>query len=128
MKWAIGENIDKAEQPNFQNSDEYEVHWLQIENVYAHACGPCIISFSDPTPREERNIKRIEEHIHTDGWLDPAEIRRVKEGCIKFEGRHRLVVAHKMGETHAPFSIRKEHIEQLRTLLNEKNKNGKTNR
>ena len=128
MKWAIGENKNKAENPNLQNSDEYEIHWLHIENVYAHACEPCIINFTNPTPRQERKTKRIEEYIHTGGWLDPSEIRKVKEGCIKFEGRHRLVVAHKMGETHAPFSIRKEHIEQLRLLLNEKNNNGKANR
>ena len=128
MKWAIGENIDKAENPDLQNSDEYEIHWLQIKNVYAHACEAWIINFSDPTPKQERKTNRVEEYIQNGGWLDPSEIRKVKEGCIRFEGRHRLVAAHKMGETHAPFSIRKEHIKQLRTLLNEKNKNGKANR
>lgn len=128
MKWAIEENINKAENPNFQNSDEYEVHWLRIEHVYAHACQGCAISLSNCTPRQKRNVERIEEHIQAGGWLDPSEIRKIKEGRIRFEGRHRLVVAQKMGETYAPFSIRKEHIEQLRTLLNENNNNGKTDR
>jgi len=129
LKWAIGENIDKAEGPDLQNSDEYEVHWLRIENVYAHACAGWAIDLSNCTPRQERNVERIEEHIQAGGWLDPSEVRRItEEGCIRFEGRHRLVVALKMGDTYAPFSIRKEHIEQLRTLLNEKNNNGKTNR
>lgn len=128
MKWAIGENKDKAEQPNLQNPNGYEVHWLRIESVYSCACKTRAISFTNLTPRQERNIKKIGEHVRTGGWLDPSEIRKIEEGCIRLEGRHRLVAAHKMGETHAPFSIRKEHIEQLRTLLSEKNNNGKANR
>ena len=120
MKWAIGENIDKAENPDLQNTNEYEVHWLRIENVYAHACEGWAIDLSNCTPRQGRNIEEIEEHIRAGGWLDPSEVRRItEEGCIRFEGRHRLVVALKMGETHAPFTVPKKYVGPLKDLTRE---------
>ena len=120
MKWAIGENIDKAERPDLQNSNEYEVHWLRTKDVCENTCERRRINPHSLTPRQERNIAAIEKHVQSGGWLDPSEIRKIEEGCIKFEGRHRLVVAHRLGQTYTPFTVPKKYVEMLNDLIREK--------
>jgi hypothetical protein len=120
LRWAIGEHISNAEQPELQNPAQYSILWLDIRRAFALSCKGRGIDLDSPTYRHERRAKQVQEHVDSGGWLDPTELRKIgPTGCLKFEGRHRLLIAHRCGETHAPFSVPKEIIADLSLLFPE---------
>lgn len=73
--------------------------WLDIENVLSRMC-----------PRKNRiyedKVAGCVAHFEGGGEMSPSEIESIKDGVIIVEGRHRLVAALQLGETHAPFTTR----------------------
>jgi len=122
LKWAIGENSNKAEDSELLDLIKREIVWFDILDFYKHTCIPWKIDPDNLTYRHERKIDRVRKHIYEDGWLDPSDVRRMHDDGIniRVEGRHRLIAAYQLGEKYAPFSVPKELVDKLKAMVKTK--------
>ena len=124
LNWAAGKNSHKAEDPKILDSSARKIIWFDIIEFLNFAQKPWTIDPDNLTYRNKDRIKAAKEHFENGGWMDPTDVRgkitdlyeRATEDDkrIVVEGRHRLVAALQLGETHAPFSVPLELVDNLK--------------
>lgn len=106
LNWAVGEHSDKALEPRLQDPLTRKIVWLDIEQLLAYM-------------RQRRGFvvnhaHLVKEHWESGGWVDPSDIRGYSQkGDLLVEGKNRLIAALELGETHSPFSVPLEILDDF---------------
>ena len=121
LNWALDK--EHAEKPHLLDR---EIVWFDILDFLNYIEKPWTIDPDNLTYRNEKKIKKAKEHFSNDGWMDPVDIRgkvcdvwpqHAPDDRLMIENRHRLVAAHQLGETHAPFSVPDNLVEELKSAI-----------
>lgn len=133
--WAVDKHADKATLPH-QNRikngtyDNYELMWLNIEDVFSNAHPSFALDVNDPVGGKNSikgRVQRAKDHWESGGYMDPSELGyndsngAINRGTIDFtDGRHRMVAAYHRGEEYAPALVPKEDVAQIKSLVRTK--------
>jgi len=110
LNWAIGEHSDKAQDLALLDSSTRKIMWLDIKKIL-----DLINSRGGPVLTR---VPEAKKHFESGGWMDPSEIKGFsRRGSLIVEGKHRLKAALELGETHSPFSIRIDLLDQLQGIV-----------
>lgn len=129
VRWAIGPDLDKAEQGYGGKHDheggEYTLVWANIADLFKHTHREFALHLDDPTGGRNaigNRIRRAHAHAASGGYFNTPVISFTMYHGVVPEvnfgnGRHRLYVAYSRGQEYAPVLINPEGLPLLQQYV-----------
>lgn len=119
VKWAIGKDKNKAQNPNRQNDSK--ILWVNPDHLQAHINPEDKVIHSSTKNHLGDRMDKAIAHWSKGGHMDPPDISFRKHDTkypIGIEnGRHRVAAATKLGEKLIPINVHVSDINKVKGIL-----------
>ncbi len=121
LNWALEK--EHAEKPDLLDR---EIVWFDIQDFFNYVQKPWTLDSNNLKRRGKEKIEKAKKHFSDGGWMDVSEVRgklyeihpqHPLDDRLMIENRHRLLAALELGETHAPFSVPDNLVEELKSAI-----------
>jgi hypothetical protein len=118
-RWAVGPDQDMAQgwAGGQLRRGTSNLVWINIKDAFANTPENYSMDLNDPSGGKNiigDRIAQVTDFWARGGFMNPSDASVYKGGRFDWgDGRHRMVVAHQMGEEYGPILIDDESLENL---------------